>query len=250
MKKNLLLTLALVLSSLSAGAMQGPGKAAILQLHAENKSITSANEAQYKSQPYFTLNIMQPTSGYRTLNSCVNYLLKSKKFPKGYSKIPDNDWHISTIVIAVPFQGAANQQEVVRASKELGNIIKSYKPLLAGVTYEFNSFESLGNHKFIAGQYDFKDRTGKINFLTAYAQIINEFLRKYPEAWMFFGYTTIPHISVARTRNPGGKVLINTAGCNPINDVTLLHNGRNLYISSGYYDPTARKMQFLQSPPL
>ncbi len=225
------------------------------QLHSKNAATTKANKANYQNQPFFTLNVMQPTPGYFSLNRCVNYLLKGKKFPQGYNKTPDQYWHISTIVIAVPFKGQPNKQEVLKAMADLGKIIKGYKKSLKRVSYEFKSLESIGTHKFIAAHYGFKK--GRTPFLASYAQIIAKFLQKHPNSWMFFGYKTIPHISVASTGNPGGKVKISTKGCKPpkgknkaVADVKLLHAGRKLFISAGYHDPTTQKMTFLKSKPL
>ena len=247
--KSLIIGLFSIITGQAFG-MQPPKEQsqAVLQLHKDNRSITDANQTRYQNTPCFTLNLMQPTDGYRTLSGCVNKLLKDKKIPANYGKIPEKDRHISTIVVAVPFQGKPNQQEVVNAINDLSTIIKGYKSKLKGVTYRFKSLESIGKHKFIAAHYNFKK--GKLPFLESYAHIINGFLKKHPTAWMFFGYHTIPHISVLSTGTPGGKITLNISKCNAINDVALMHGGRNLYISAGYFDPTTKKMTFLKSIPI
>lgn len=106
----------------------------------------------------------------------------------------------------------------------------------------------LGAHKFIAAHYKFQK--GSNSFLEAYAKIVRDFLVLYPDAWMFFGYKTIPHVSVASTGNPGQKVIINTAQCRRINDVELMFKGRELFISAGYKNPQTNKMTFIKSQPL
>ncbi len=220
------------------------------ELHQINSQITKANQAQFGKKPYFSLNVMQPTPAYKTLNQCVNYLFQGKKFPTGYGKMPDKDWHISTIVVAIPFKGQPNKAEVQKAMEKLARIIKKHKATLKGTTFTFKKLESIGKHKFIAAHYDFKNAKHKATFLKAYAQIINEFLNYYPDAWMMFGYRTIPHVSIASTGNPTQKVTISTQKCNPIKDVELMYGTRNLFISAGYYDQQAKKMDFLTSNPI
>ncbi len=247
----------LVIGSLLGMRPQKSQSQAALQLHRQNKALTDKNKARYQKQPYVTLCVMQPTNGYASLNRCVNYLFNSKRFPYGYKKTADQDWHISTMVLAVPFSSPNMKREAQKAMADLRTIIKQYKQQLNGITYRFMSLESIGTNKHIAAHFRFKDTHMRCQFLEAYAHIINEFLQKYPNAWMYYGYETIPHISIARTSNPGGKVIMDTTGCTPlpgkkniIADVTLMHAGRNLFISSGYYDPQTHSIEYQQSKPI
>ena len=247
--KSLVITLSCLLAGSALGMKPPKGHSqSALQLHSQNASITKANQAQYQNKPYFTFNVMQPADRYFTLIDCVDHLFKGGKFPANYRKTSDKKWHISTMVIAVPFQGQPNEQEVESAMADLNTIIKRYKTSLQRVTYTFKSLESIGKHTSIAAHYDFK--LGRTEFLESYASIINDFLKLHPTAWMLFGYKTNPHISVAKTSKPGGKVKISTTGCKPINDIALMHEGRNLYISAGYYDPAAQKTKVLKPNPL
>jgi hypothetical protein len=233
--KSLLVLVALGTSY--AQAMQSP---AITAIHAQNKATSATNEARNQNKPYFTLFVMQPTDGYQTLNSCVNFLYSQNKMPVGYGKIPDKDWHISTIAIAVPFRNQPNPREVQRAAQALRLIVRKYKRALRNVAFQFHKLSSIGTHKFIAAHYDFS--AGRREFLEAYAHIIQEFLTLFPDAYMYYGYKFIPHVSVASTARPGGPVNINTSQCRHINNVALLHSGRNLHVATGYYDPATKQI--------
>ncbi len=245
MKKQLTYLIVLVL--LSSTQVYGQQAAALRALHARNNATSQANQAAYAAQPnHFTLALMQPTDGYLTLNSCVNYLFSRNRMPAGYGKIPDQNWHISTLVLAVPFVGQPNAREVQNAMSDLRRIVKKYKNRLQGVAYKFDKLESIGTNKFLAAQYSFQ--TGRRRFLEAYANIIRDFLRLHPNAWLFYGYRTLPHISVASTANPAGQVTVSTGRCRPISDIILFHAGRDMFVSGGFFGPRGRLQRFQSRP--
>ena len=255
MMKQLRILLTTALLGITGGSLLGmqPHKKGpspfIQQLDTKNKRTTEGNKAAHQNQPYYILYLMQPTDEYRTLNNCVDSLFHANKFPKGYNKTADSKWHISMIAFAVPFKEAPNREEVVHASNALRNTMKSYKATLRGITFTFQSLESIGTNKFIAAHYDFKN--GKAKFLNAYAHIIDDFLQKYNQAWLLYGYKiVVPHVSVAKTSNPGDKVVLNTAKCNKINDVELLYGGRNFFVAASYYDPHLGKTKTLKTKPV
>lgn len=70
MKKKILLLSILASFAGSALAMELPTG----ELHQINSQLTQTNQAQFGKKPYFSLNVMQPTPTYKTLNQCVNYL--------------------------------------------------------------------------------------------------------------------------------------------------------------------------------
>lgn len=234
--------------TLEAGLLFSMQNPAVVAIHARNKARSQNNQQQHQNQPYYTLFVMQPTPGYRTLKGCVNYLFSQNQIPAGYSMTPDNRWHISTIAIAVPFKGQPNANEVAQAREDLKAIVQRFKRSLARVSFKFNKISSIGNHKFIAAHYDFA--SGRIEFLNAYAKIYRDFLRKYPDAYMYYGYTAVPHISVAMTQNPGGAVPLNTSQCRRVNNVALLHGGRNLFVATGFYNPQTGRIERDKSQPI
>ena len=59
---------------------------------------------------------------------------------------------------------------------------------------------------------------------------------------MYYGYKAVPHISVASTANPGNAVNLNTRQCGRINNVALLHSGRNLHVATGFYNPQTKRI--------
>lgn len=235
MKKQLFYVSAIALFASTQISLYGSQTPQIKALHTQNKKTSQSNKAAYANKDYFTLFVMQPTPGYSSLNGCVNYLFRNNRFPKKYTKIPQKDWHISLIAIAVPFIGKPGNAEVDRAAQRLQIILRRYKHLMRGSSFSYSKISSIGTNKFIATHYNFA--SGETKFLEAYAKAIKDFFAYYRQAYMLYGYKVVPHISVASTNNPGKAININTSGCYRINNINLMHSGRNIYVAGSYYDP-------------
>ncbi len=263
-------TLFLVLAFATASAYCMEVGPSATTFSAQLKKRTTENEANYKDQPFFTLNIMQPTKGYISLKQCVNYLFKWDKFPENYGSIPPKFYHMSLVTFAVPFDNPS-EYDVKRAMLDLSEITADVLPLFDNVSYTFTELQGIGTNKFIAAHYGFS--AGKQYFFAAYELIVARFLAKYPKTWMRYGFDPLPHVSVASRKKPAKpvkastetlfrgagprprvglgsaldvpKVTIDTSQCRAIADLNLLHKGRQIEVSGQFYNKEAQKLETL-----
>ncbi len=221
----------------------------------QNQIQSDQNQQLNQQQPFFTVAVLQPATGYLSLEDHVNQQLPTLK-AAGYGLVPPKDWHLSVMIFAIPFP---NQQPSAQYAQQALDTLSSllsqkYKDDLTDITFEYKKLETLGNHKFLAAIYD---RVGKKPFFRVYANIVRDFFNTYPDSWMFYGYGMLPHISVASKMKAAGPAVQTTIAGAPIKPVKLLnlrHKGqayqRQLEISARWFDPNQKQWVELKSKPI
>lgn len=191
------------------------------------QSDTNQQKFQQNPAPFFTLAVLQPTKGYKSLEAHVDAEKGAIK-AVGYDDFVDeDDLHLSVIVLAIPFpNGKISPQYVQQAIDALEAILTKYLQELTDVTFEYKDLESIGP-KFIAAIFE---RTGPKPFFRVYGKILREFFDQYPNSWSFYGYEMKPHVSIAKTPKGAapvvGSITIPGAPAKPIRDLNLRHAGR------------------------
>ena len=97
--------LLLFVAMIFAPAMQGMQlQPAQTPIGTQNRVQSDKNMNKFQNQPYFTLAVLQPATGYVTLENYVKAEAQTLK-SHGYGSIPFKNWHLSVLVFAVPFPG-------------------------------------------------------------------------------------------------------------------------------------------------
>ena len=173
---HLLIILTAYISVPSRAAQQPVGK--------QNQQLSDANQKQFQNDPYFTLWVLQPTPGYKTLEAHVKHE-KSTMKNYGYGLTPSKNWHLSLIAIAIPFPNKKQSQKYVqKAMDDLTKIVDSYEQDLTDVEFQFKEIKSLGTHKFLVASYE---RVGKKPFFSIYGDIVHDFLQDIQTAGCIMG---------------------------------------------------------------
>lgn len=240
--RNIIVFIAAFMAAAPALSMQ-------ISVAKQNQQLSDANQQAFANQPYLTLAVIQPTPGYRSLETHVknqNTAIKNA----GYGQVPSQDWHLSVMVFAVPFPQQPSLAYAQQALDHLAAIIDGYKKDLSDVEFQYTELKSLGSHKFLVAEYE---RVGRKPFFSLYADIVHDFMQTYPQSWMYYGYDMVPHVSVASKMKSAGAAsatMIQGAPRSPIKNLQLRHKGRKLEISARYFDTNLNKLVELTSNPI
>ncbi len=267
--RNTMLLLALSFASAMPLIGMVPPWEALLE---DVKQKTEANEDSYNGEncrPFVTLTVVQTAPRYYTLENYVTQLTnnpeqKMKTDMGWYQRIDPKDWHMSLLTLALPLsdrlmklkddatkQGmfkAERRKYAEKALNDLSAIVASHVDAIKGLQFSYNSIGGIGTNKFIAAYFDFKSPLHRVLYLAAYADIISDFLKKYPTAWMRYGLEFLPHVSVmkksyaAKVKKEGAvckgsgrgmaKTPITIAPAEPvIENMAIFHNGRDIIVS-------------------
>ncbi len=244
----------LIVIALSFLTVSLQGAAPAIPVGRQNQVQSDANQQAFQQQPFFTLAVLQDTTGYTNL---ADHLKAEQRAIRaaGYdtSEVDPKDWHLSVIILAVPFpNGRFSAQYAQNALDALEAIINKHLARLTGVQFKFKELSSIGP-KFLAAMYE---RVGKKAFYRVYGDIIREFFDLYPNSWSFYGYSMVPHISVAMTPKGSAPVAvpiqIQTAPRKAIPDVELRFTGRayqrKLKIAARYKDAQNKWVELESNP--
>lgn len=249
---KILYALLISLSIAPIGAMQKP-------VGQQNKVQSDANQKQYNNQPFFTLAVLQPATGFKSLEAYVNQV-KPTLNAAGYGLMPTAQWHLSVMIFAIPFPHGIIDAEYAQTamdflssivthgnSQSTGNTIIN---ALTDITFGFKDLKSIGAHKFVVAEFQRKKKP----FFRVYGDIVRSFFNQYPHSWMFYGYGMLPHVSVASKMNAAGPAtptIIAAKPAQPVKDLKLRHKGkayqRKIEINARWYDPQQKKMIELHS---
>ncbi len=272
-----LLVLAVISIAAPAFSMEEGQQSTTLSAQLQKK--VRENEDNYKDDQFFSLFIIQPSEGYKTLWKCVDHLFRNGQFPENYKRIPSKYYHMTLATFAVPYSTNNRSAEVQKAVQALKEITADVLPLLDLVSYRFKEIKGIGTNKFIAAYYDFTQ--GKDFFYAAYELIVARFLAKYPKTWMRYGYSLVPHVSIVvrKRKEQPQKVVVQTsqpqvrrAGLGSgrdiekvtipftedimetkkcinvtVEELNLLHKGRDLKISGDFYDQEKKKLERIET---
>lgn len=227
----------------------------------QNQLQSDANAQKYQNQPYFTLAVLQPATGYTSLEAHVNDRLTDIK-NAGYGLVPPKDWHLSVMIFAIPFpKGKIDRAYAQEALETLEAILRQgwsqvvnagILQAVTDVTFEYKDLKTIGNHKFLVANFERKQGTKP--FFRVYGDIARSFFDIYPDSWMYYGYGMMPHISVAskmKAAGAPGATQIPQHPKQPIQDIKLRHQGkayqRKLFITARWFDPATKQMDEIQS---
>ena len=256
--RPLLLIVAMIFTPAMYGMQLQPAQNPI---GTQNQVQSDKNMNKFQNQPYFTLAVLQPATGYVSLENYAKAEAQTLK-SHGYGLIPFKNWHLSVIVFAVPFLGGkVDPAYVQQALDALEDILKRGQSVsvhqnvlqaLTDVTLEYTGLESIGTHKFLVAKFERKPGTKA--FFRVYGDIVRSFFNIYPNSWMYYGYGMVPHVSVA-SKMKGAKVAgptrINALPPQPVQDIKLRHQGhayqRKLHINARWRNPSTKKMEELKS---
>lgn len=228
----------------------------------QNQQQSDANQNKFQNRPFFTLAVLQPATGFKSLEAYINQVQLELK-AQGYGVVPPADWHLSVMIFAVPFpQGKIDPAYAQQAMNNLSSIIeKGFSPstqqpsvdALTNIVFGFKALKSIGTHKFIVAEFE----RIKKPFFRVYGDIVRAFFNTYGDSWMFYGYGMVPHVSVASkmiAAGPAASTSIATKPAQPIKKFKLRHKGkayqRKLEISGRWHDPQQQKMVEIKSLPI
>lgn len=236
---------------------------------------TAENERQFNEvdcRPFVTLTAMQTAPRFYSLEGYVKQLTNNDTETMqtdmgSYKRMDPAKWHMSLITLALPLTDrlfALSKDESQKgkyfgesrayanqALKDLADIIAKHVKRLKGIEFTYNSIGGIGTNKFIAAYFDFKNPVQKAIYEEVCADIISEFLNKYPTTWLRYGFELLPHVSVMKKyygeqpkpkiegavcKGSGSglkKTAIRIAPAVPvIENLELLYNNRDILVSS------------------